>query len=336
MWIISKIIQQKPLKLFAGDFYCMILRLSVTLLIIIVGKLFHIRRKELTKYGVQSYWYFSIVIILISLILVGFLFFDVPSTMNNRQFLIQISVLILGVVLITNTVGIVTLMEKRKVDKERISLQDELLGLQKKYYAELIEKQNNLRKTKHDMKAHLMQIEILNQQNRKKELQEYLNELNNFSYRNYYSDLDTGNQTANVIINYFADLCNEKKIKFNYEGHFDLDIKVTKFEMCSLLYNAINNAYEECLRLPADELKEIQIGIKNFHKMLLLTINNTCRKSLQLYENKNIVTSKSDKENHGYGTKIMSSIVDNYKGEINYECRAGIWSLEMIFPEIYI
>ena len=42
-----------------------------------------------------------------------------------------------------------------------------------------------------------------------------------------------------------------------------------------------------------------------------------------------MVTTKKDKENHGFGLKNIRSVVEKYKGKCNVELNKGIFSIDI-------
>ena len=47
-------------------------------------------------------------------------------------------------------------------------------------------------------------------------------------------------------------------------------------------------------------------------------------------KNKELLTSKTDKYNHGFGIKNIKRIVDDNKGEVSFELNDNVFKIEVI------
>ena len=50
-----------------------------------------------------------------------------------------------------------------------------------------------------------------------------------------------------------------------------------------------------------------------------------------MYENGDVITSKHDKQNHGYGLKSMQEIVSRYDGIMDYRAEDSVFNLKFVF-----
>lgn len=152
----------------------------------------------------------------------------------------------------------------------------------------------NLRKIRHDLKNHQMILKTINQVG---------------AYNQYIDEIFSGVNDLIISGNIFVDACLYVKhqefpqINFNY----DLAIKDLKFnekDLTSILFNLIDNACKEALK------NDCQVGVtvKFKNKILIIQVTNTIR-----YK-PNFISSQGS--NHGYGLKIVRSIVNKYDGLI--------------------
>lgn len=154
----------------------------------------------------------------------------------------------------------------------------------------------NLRKIRHDLKNHKMILESIDKEKK---------------YQQYIDEVFTDVQNSDFVIsgNIFVDSClfvkkqEYPQIDFTY----NLSIKDLIFndkDLMSLLFNLIDNACKEAIM--TDHKVDIVVSYQN--DILVIRVTNTIR------QKPNFIVNKS--EEHGFGLKIINSIVNKYNGLI--------------------
>lgn len=154
----------------------------------------------------------------------------------------------------------------------------------------------NLRKIRHDLKNHKMILESIDKEKK---------------YQQYIDEVFTDDQNGDFVIsgNIFVDSClfvkkqEYPQIDFTY----NLSIKDLIFndkDLMSLLFNLIDNACKEAIM--TDHKVDIVVSYQN--DILVIRVTNTIR------QKPNFIVNKS--EEHGFGLKIINSIVNKYNGLI--------------------
>lgn len=155
---------------------------------------------------------------------------------------------------------------------------------------------DNLKKIRHDLKNH-------------KEVLETVDKLNNYNeyIDNVFSDINRLDyiQTGNI----FIDACLYTKQQEYPDIDFDYDISIENLningnDIASLLFNLIDNACYEAMKTD----KKVTVIIKYVNKRLKIKVIN------KYLSKPNFISNKG--ENHGYGLKIINSIVAKYNGEL--------------------
>ena len=87
-----------------------------------------------------------------------------------------------------------------------------------------------------------------------------------------------------------------------------------------MLSNIIDNSIDAVVKLTENQ-KIMTLKIKYINDYLIITATNPTNKEFTSKELSSIKTTKSDKENHGYGLKIIQAICKKYNGhfELNYQ-----------------
>ena len=122
----------------------------------------------------------------------------------------------------------------------------------------------------------------------------------------------------------------QKGIRFEWCGCKDkmLD-KFEVYDLCTLFSNILNNAIEACEKLD-DADKLIKIVVDFNRDRLYIKGSNIIKNSVELDKDGNPVSTKQDKNNHGYGCKNIRTVVRKYEGEIEFFVNDGIFVVEII------
>lgn len=138
-----------------------------------------------------------------------------------------------------------------------------------------------------------------------------------------------GNSTIDALINYKYAIAKELGIEFRLNIFVPEEVPINEYDMGVILGNALDNAIEavkECKA--AEKYMDIFIGVKR--NALIINIKNPYEHELERSENGELISTKSDKENHGYGMKSIKEITRQNGGEVMIDCRNNIFSLTII------
>lgn len=91
---------------------------------------------------------------------------------------------------------------------------------------------------------------------------------------------------------------------------------INDVDLCSLLSNILDNAITACKNCQIDS-KRIFINIISDEYKYVFCVKNSIPESV-LQHNPDLITTKSDKDNHGMGVKIIRSIAAKYDGKVDY------------------
>src|SRR5699024_8892122 len=101
-------------------------------------------------------------------------------------------------------------------------------------------------------------------------------------------------------------------------------------EIYSLFGNALDNAIEAVLPLEEDR-RTISLFVKRAHNMVSIHIENYFSGE-RIFSGDLPVTTKADKEYHGYGMLSMKTVVEKYGGTMAVEIRGDVFCLNLLFP----
>jgi sensor histidine kinase regulating citrate/malate metabolism len=102
-------------------------------------------------------------------------------------------------------------------------------------------------------------------------------------------------------------------------------------DLSALFGNALDNAIESVSKIADPEKRLIHLSVARQRQFLRIRIEN-CYEGELLYENGDFLTTKADKQHHGFGLKSMKETVAKYNGSVAVEAQDGWFELRILFP----
>lgn len=242
--------------------------------------------------------------------------------------LIGISVSIACFVLVAITIWQGIVVNRVIQLKERNKENEKYIELQKEYYSHIIEQDEKMRCFRHDMKAHMVVLKARCQNGDYKGLEDYLScvigESAIFSVESY-----TGNKDVDAIIQNLIENAKVYQIKFEIKGNLPVKIRVSDYDLYTILSNLIKNAIEACGKIEEISKRNINISFGTYNKQIFISVKNTFIGKIVKKEN-HLVTTKKDCKNHGIGSKNIENIANKYDGILEYQYDKGWFIVEII------
>ncbi len=177
----------------------------------------------------------------------------------------------------------------------------------------IMESRNRVRALRHDLKNHILALQVLVQRKETEEAAQYLDSMKNFM-TNPQEYVKTGNDTVDSLLNYKIqkadEVLNVVETKISIPGQ----LRLRSFDLNVLLGNLLDNAIDASMRT---EEKKLKLMIKLDKGILFLNICNSCQRIADGRRDF-LETTKEDKVNHGIGLKNVRRIVEKYHGEIEF------------------
>lgn len=185
----------------------------------------------------------------------------------------------------------------------------------------------NTRRLKHDMKNHIMvAVSYLNSgdtQQAKDYLSAVLDNLNKS-----YSYIQTGNSVMNYIINSKLEYARSQGIEFKAEiENLPFD-KMGSVDFSALLSNVLDNAVEAS---QSSSNKFIYVSILKKRAYDTILVKNSIDSSV-LEKNPQLLSSKKDNEQHGYGIKQIKAIAEKYEGIVDIYEEDNMFCVNVMIP----
>lgn len=184
-----------------------------------------------------------------------------------------------------------------------------------------VQQQNNekVRKLRHDMKNHLANIRSLIDSG---EIAAAVTLLDNTAenVNNTKAEMiDTGNSFVDAILLSKTAVCREKNIDFSCSVQPLENLKINAVDLSSLLSNLLDNAMEAAAQTTEPF---VRLTIMKYNAYYTICVENSYKGKEFLKENMGVlISTKSDKALHGYGTQIISDIAQKYDGNYTWEAQ---------------
>ncbi len=296
----------------ARDVLSMLRITVITVIVVILLKRFSERKSKRVP---PVYWLLILFISIASV--VTFIIIDsVIGTSGYPNFSTYIAVIFLAINLLTYYMFYVMTTEHIKNTELQLLNQrtdDENAAMEKNEQL-----YQNIRAIRHDLKNHVSFMQTLLAKKEYDTLDKYFRQLTNDDYAPLQT-IDCGNQVLNTILN------NELMIAKNRGIHFETFIGVPAVlsvkdkDICSLLTNIIDNAFEAAAQ---SRIPVVELSMKIVNDFLFIKCKNSMAENV-FVTNPELRTTKSNNTEHGLGIKVIRSIAERYSGETVFEEQDG-------------
>ena len=245
--------------------------------------------------------------------------------LNIKMLYIQVFTVVLVVLsLITIIVLLINSISKKHFE-QNAELLEEKMQNQLKYYIMLDEKDTEMRKFRHDFRKHMMCVISMLEGNSFSDAENYIRGLTN-KFNETVPLYKTGNYIADAILSDKAQECKDKGIIFKFAGVIP-EKNINSLELCTILSNSLDNAIEACAKI-SEMTSQIRIASDFKSNYWNMKIANTLNSDIEI-KNNNVLTTKSDLLNHGFGLQNIKDVVNKHNGEFKISQIDGDFILEI-------
>ena len=208
--------------------------------------------------------------------------------------------------------------KKYKVYLEKDAL---LLKTQKNMYETILNRNEEIKRFRHDIHNHLMCLEELIHLGNLEKVRDYVEGMQGKLQPNQNKIYMVGNDVIDVVLNYYISMLNSD-VKVTIEGECLHKIKMSDVELCTVVSNLIQNATEALNQLDTSD-KGLEIEFVHHKGYLLMRIKNTMlHKNIEYKGEKNIfITTKKDKEQHGIGIRNAEETLVKNGGTLKFDIK---------------
>ncbi len=293
----------------------------VTVLLIQISEL--IAARLLDNKAKQEYTRGIKYLLIIPVLSIIMLFMLISFNLNNRFLLVCES---MGILLINIVVFYLynMLMEVHHQLREK-----EMMELKVKVYSGQLETitqtQKKIRRLRHDMVHHIMQLYSMASLNKNAEMLEYLDKMEQ-AMINPREHVSSGNKDIDGILNFMLEKAVSILKKVDVQVKIPEDLHTCSFELAVILGNIIDNAIEAA-RQTEDKWLSLQITADK--GILFIRVSNSYCGCIKTSDDK-LLTSKEDKENHGLGLDSVKDMIKKYNGDMKITCDKNIFTVDIL------
>ena len=149
--------------------------------------------------------------------------------------------------------------------------------------------------------------------------------------RQYETQNKTGNEVLDTLLGAKGIECQKEEIELTCVADGSLLEFMDVMDICSIFGNALDNAIECEKKLAEPEKRMIHLHVSSKRNFLIIKIENYYEGKIQ-FEQELPVTTKEEKEFHGYGLKSLKYTVHRYKGEVDISTEHNWFRLRILIP----
>ncbi len=228
-------------------------------------------------------------------------------------------VVLCGIVVVANVaiLYLIHTMEKHTTEAKELALLHQQMALQTESIVALERSYRTQRQSTHEFKHQLQTIYDLIGREEYKEAESYIANLQDIQTSRIFR-VNTRHPIIDAVLNNKVQLAEEDNIDFQMKVNDLSSVKISTDKLVVVLSNLIDNAIEACRRYDGTPMITLSLLLD---ESLFLSIQNTSVPVV--IQNKQIATTKTPKEEHGYGLPHVMSILDGLKAEYSMKYADG-------------
>ena len=198
-------------------------------------------------------------------------------------------------------------------DRQNRELQS-FMYMQKQQYDYQLQQSAAVRRFKHDLVNHIGVVRELINEKKTEEAKEYIDTIWNIQDV-FDLKIHTGDSFLDIIVNYYSYLAVKENIEFAVCGKLTQEMPLEMFDITTLMGNILQNAFEAAIKA---DVPRIRVELVEHKEEIFIVVRNSTAKRINTKTDFSM-TSKKDKENHGFGLKNIVAVVEKYHGECYME-----------------
>lgn len=179
---------------------------------------------------------------------------------------------------------------------------------------------------RHDMKNHLHAIFTDINNGNISEAQQHISNIVDV-YNSGTEIIHTGYSAIDSIVNFKLQSAKQNGIKVNANSSIPPNLNFSSFDSTVIFGNLLDNALQAVSLV--DKNAFIVLTMHYSKGMLIIKVSNPFINEVKIVDGK-IISSKSDKENHGYGLKSVKEVVEKYNGTIEIKTDNNIFTITAV------
>lgn len=211
-------------------------------------------------------------------------------------------------------------------EKENAVLAGQLENL-KKHISEVEALYQDIKGMRHELGNHIMILENLCQEGEQREAVGYLKEWKE-QFHEAGTEIKSGNPVTDILLTERKREAENSGIFFQCDFHYPEGASFNAFDVSIILHNALNNAMEGIVGCEKPFIRLYSYLEKNAY---MIEIKNSLKERVMIEEESGLpLTTKDNREEHGYGLVNIRKVAQKYFGDIAIEQGDGMFVLHVM------
>ena len=216
--------------------------------------------------------------------------------------------------------------------QEKSRQKDLLLERWEMQYQTVASAQKVMAELQHNLRYHFVTLLEYAKNGAVKEIEAHItNEIGAFDHI-----INTGNLSFDAILNYYSQRIKETlDISLEASLWIPPNMKLDAAFIVMALGNALENAMEACLHVaPHERYVRLEAKASPTEDLLLIIIENPYGIEPVIDESSRLVTTKSEKRNHGFGLSSIQEHFPQKAGHMDVEYGNGVFRFKLLFYHV--
>ena len=300
-----------------------LLEASIVLLVLIILDQIQMRKRQIGMFVISFIKEKILIIVMVMvfilmLVITGLGYAEEYTSRENVRFLVDFVCFLAFIGMIILLLFIIYIKKVNEDMYNVVKTERSLKDMQERYYKELLNREEETRRYRHDMQNHLLCLSQYMKNESYSEAMEYIIKLQESLTTIQKGCYMTGNDLLDIFLNnYFLPL---EEVKVDIWGACSNDFLIDDVDFCIIFSNLIQNAAEAVLR-QKDGQKYMRVIFKQKAEYGEITIENSIGSDVE--EVKIGSTIKSDDSSHGIGLKNVADTIQKNKGHFEFKTKEG-------------
>lgn len=184
--------------------------------------------------------------------------------------------------------------------------------------------EQEIRIIRHDMRHFLTMIsgyiEAGNDQKALERIGEVLEKVEATSVQKY-----SKNELVNMIMSTYSKRFKDNSVSFSHNIRIPEQLPVSEIDFTSVLSNALENAFNSVMKLPAEK-RNVIVGLGMTDDKILMEVKNTFAEAPVFSDG----IPKATKQNHGFGTQSIRYITERLNGNCQFSVKDDLFVVRVI------
>ncbi len=209
------------------------------------------------------------------------------------------------------------------------------MEIQRRDYQNILNKVEQGRIYRHDMRHHFLILEELARRDNAPKILDYVGKLKG-GLTETGQEIFCKNPTVNAVLSTYISQAQREGCVIKHKALIPEEIPFEEMDVCIVLANALENAVCACRNLPEKErLIKIYADYSD-KKKLILAVKNPCMESLEFDgDGFPVASNTGERENrepgeHGIGLRSVRAITEKYNGLMRCKCADGQFAFDAV------